>query len=493
MSAQRQPYLVMDYLEGTSLKDVIKAGEMTLERADHIYEQVCEALATAHNMDLVHRDLKPENIMLSNYNNDEDWVTLVDFGLSKLKEIKPAEDPYQITKVGDVCGSPPYMSPEQCLSSQVVDPRSDIYSLGVCIYETLAGKLPFTAKSAIEMLDCHLYATPIPFNQSLPEFKVCSELTAVLNRSLQKEPEKRYQTVEEFGTELKEAIRRDSVKLKAYRHRMQTSEFSDLASEAQALSRQLFDSGKMTPVNAEVLDGVQFVNDAARSQSQEHHRAPVKPTDRRLLDTEGGILEKMQKSISHMVDKEPKKYNWSHCPYCDAPAEAGVRFCLNCQQKFISPEEAAKLQYANQADMDHGARGFSARAKKATAAGGFSMAMMQWVIGVLLLVSAAVMVAVGYRSGALNHYMSGNGFIGAGPSVVGGSNGFGKNGGADGTDGDGSDTANKDSKDSKNNADKEVASRSGSTRELSSHSRGHGSESKSRTLSQDSRTGHGTR
>lgn len=186
MSAQRQPYLVMDYLEGTSLKDVIKSGQITLERVDHIYEQVCEALATAHNMDLVHRDLKPENIMLSNYNNDEDWVTLVDFGLSKLKEIKPAEDPYQITKVGDVCGSPPYMSPEQCLSSQVVDPRSDIYSLGVCIYETLAGKLPFNAKSAIEMLDCHLYATPIPFNQSLPEFKVCSELTAVLNRSLQK-------------------------------------------------------------------------------------------------------------------------------------------------------------------------------------------------------------------------------------------------------------------------------------------------------------------
>ena len=191
---------------------------------------------------------------------------------------------------------------------------------------------------------------------------------------------------------------------------MQTSEFSDLASEAQALSRQLFDSGKMEAVSADVLEGVQFVDEASRSQSQEHHRAPVKPTDRRLLDT-GSVLDKMQKSISHMVEKEPKKYNWSHCPYCDAPAEPGVRFCLNCQQKFISPEEAAKLQYANQDDMDQGTRGFSARAKKATAAGG-SMAMIQWVIGVLLLVSAAVMVAVGYKSGALGHYISGVGFAG---------------------------------------------------------------------------------
>lgn len=263
---------------------------------------------------------------------------------------------------------------------------------------------------------------------------------------------------------------------------MQTSEFSDLASEAQALSRQLFDSGKMEAVSTDVLEGVQFVNEASRSQSQEHHRAPVKPTDRRLLDT-GSVLDKMQKSISHMVEKEPKKYNWSHCPYCDAPAEPGVRFCLNCQQKFISPEEAAKLQFANQADMDQGTRGFSARAKKATAAGG-SMAMMQWVIGVLLLVSAAVMVAVGYKSGALDHYMSGVGFAGAGSSNTSGLTGSGKNGSTDGTDGNGSDGADKDSKDSKNAGDKEVASKTGSTRDSAGRSRGRGAES---------RTAHGTR
>ncbi|MBL0187655.1 MAG: serine/threonine protein kinase [Candidatus Obscuribacter sp.] len=177
MSSQGQPFLVMDFLEGVSIKDELKMrGPLSFERTERIVAQITDALATAHSMDVVHRDLKPENILLSTQNHNPDWVTLVDFGLSKLKEPK-TQDAYTITKTGDVCGSPPYMSPEQCLAASAVDPRSDIYSLAIVVYECLSGTLPYQAKSAIEMMDCHLYGTPIPFNLSCPEMKVCSELT----------------------------------------------------------------------------------------------------------------------------------------------------------------------------------------------------------------------------------------------------------------------------------------------------------------------------
>jgi serine/threonine protein kinase len=409
--AQNQPYLVMDYLEGTSLKDVIKNdGPMPFDRAERIYQQVFDALAHAHKMDLVHRDLKPENIMLTRYNNEDDWVTLVDFGLSKLKEQKPQEDSYQITKVGDVCGSPPYMSPEQCLSSQVVDPRSDIYSLAICVYESLTGKLPFNVKSAIEMLDCHLYATPIPFCQAIPDYKMCTEVTTVFNKALQKEPDKRHQTVEEFAKDFNEALRRDSVKLKAYRHRQQTSEFQDLASEAEALSRQLYDSGTMQalPANEQLLDGVQFVQEQPKLQSSES-RAPKQRTDRKMLETGTGLLEKMQKGLSNMVsaDNGGPKYEWTHCPYCDTPAEAGVRFCLNCKHQFISPEAAAKLKLAQEANYDSGPRGFSKKAKEATANGAALQPVHLAIATGALLIVIAVVGMVSYANGTLGKYIPG--------------------------------------------------------------------------------------
>ncbi len=414
MSAQRQPYLVMEFLEGRSLKSAIKDnGPLPLERVAHIYQQVIEALDTAHAVDLVHRDLKPENIMLSHYANDDDWVTIVDFGLSKLVEKTKTsqEDSYQITKIGDVCGSPPYMSPEQCLSSQVVDPRSDIYSVAICIYETLSGKLPFNAKSAIEMLDAHLYATPIPFNQTLAELKVCTELTNVLNKALQKEPEKRHQTIAEFGTEFSEAVRRDALKLKTYRHRLQTSEFSDLASEAEALSRQmgLGDNGlqMLVPANTS-LDGIQFVNDQAKSHSSELRARKKKPTDRSHLDTNVGIFGMIGRAIGIKPGNSKNNnngYGWTHCPYCDAPAEPGIRFCLNCKHQFISPQEAAKLRAAQEMDASSemsGTRGFSKRAKGATSGGGGGLATMQRVLGVVFLMALAYLVWYGYSNGTLD-------------------------------------------------------------------------------------------
>jgi len=310
---QNQPYLVMDYLEGKSLKDILKdEGALSFERAGKVFEQVLDALASAHESGVVHRDLKPENIMLSKQNNQEDWVTLVDFGLSKIMETGDGGmDHVNITKVGDVCGSPPYMCPEQCLSSTVVDPRSDLYSLGIVIYESLSLKLPFNAKSAIEMLDCHLYATPIPFNFSIPEMKVCSEMTRVLNTALEKDPEKRYQNAQEFLEKFQEAVKRDGVKHRAMKHREEVAQFHGLMEEAKAIrdSEHKRTSDEMERLAAETI---------AAAEAD----ASGMPDPQALAQAVEGALEELE----------------GECPYCGAAVTTALKFCASCQRQLLGSE-----------------------------------------------------------------------------------------------------------------------------------------------------------
>jgi len=328
MSPKGQPYIVMDYLEGTSLKNEVKEnGPLPFERADILFRQVVEGLAAAHAMDVVHRDLKPENIMLSKQGDGSDWVTLVDFGLSKLKDTKGGDDPYQITRVGDVCGSPPYMSPEQCLSSRIVDPRSDIYSLAIVVYESLSGKLPFSVKSAIEMLDCHLYVTPIPLTAATTDMKVCTEVSRVLNKALEKDPEKRHQTIDEFGSELHDAIGRDSLKLRAIRHRIEVASLQGMLSEASV--RVPIDKTTL----AGVLDGVHFLKEQANIEQQ---GSTIPPGT--VAVTKSQVMQSA-KTIS-----AENNYDLADCPYCGSPLREGYKFCLNCQRQLASPQELAKLR-----------------------------------------------------------------------------------------------------------------------------------------------------
>ncbi|MDR3617476.1 MAG: serine/threonine-protein kinase [Candidatus Obscuribacterales bacterium] len=366
MSKLGQPYLVMDYLEGVSLKTEIKDnGPVSIERAANIYAQVCDALASAHSVNLVHRDLKPENIMLSVSGGMDDWVTLVDFGLSKLRDTKKEEENLHITKVGDVCGSPPYMSPEQCLSSLIVDPRSDIYSLAICVYETLSAKLPYNAKSAIELLDCHLYATPIPFNQSAPEFKMCSELTHVLSKALQKDPEKRHQTIEEFGNEFRDACRRDALKFRTAKHRVEVSSFSDLKGEAEAIrQKSLVESRNLKA--AEVPEGIQFSTTAVLAEAAKgtqtdgkngHPEKQESPSWLNVLRSKVGGPRKSTLSDAAIAAASaadlapiaglPGTELVENCPYCHTKTQLGIKFCVNCQHQLLTVHEASKLRTSN--------------------------------------------------------------------------------------------------------------------------------------------------
>ncbi|HEY9868062.1 MAG TPA: serine/threonine-protein kinase [Candidatus Obscuribacterales bacterium] len=341
ISTSGQPYIVMDYIEGISLKRVLKQeGPLSLERAGHIFGQVVEALSCAHSEGVIHRDLKPENIMLTWRGNDRDWVEVVDFGISKLRS-KDNITIDQVTKLGDVCGSPPYMSPEQCLASVPVDARSDIYSLAVVVYESLAGRLPFKAKTAVEMIDCHLYASPTPLKAANPELSSCDALTTLLARALHKEPEKRHQSMSEFGTELKEAIRRDAIKLRS------------IGSLAEALSVE--ESGAAA---AAAEAGSQDQQVASHRHAPAIAAEPLKAQRASLAGGAGGRLVSRREGglFGRMFawllgkrrgggDDEPN-YILENCPYCNAAVQAKIKFCLECGRILPSPQELSRLRTA---------------------------------------------------------------------------------------------------------------------------------------------------
>lgn len=188
-------YFVMECLEGM---DLIEAMDLTRrmpeERALYIATQICKALGAAHDAGIVHRDLKPENVFLTLREDTSDFVKVLDFGIAKV-----AHGPTRLTQKGEVLGTPHYMSPEQC-EGENVDHRTDIYALGVLLYEMLTGHVPHDADTVMGILTKHLYEDPIPPRVRVPQ--MAEALEAVILRCLDKVPERRYQTMRELEADL---------------------------------------------------------------------------------------------------------------------------------------------------------------------------------------------------------------------------------------------------------------------------------------------------
>jgi serine/threonine protein kinase len=192
-------YIVMEHLEGRNLNQTVRAeGPMSIERALPIMVQASFALEEAHAAGIVHRDLKPENIFLCQQGGLRDFAKLLDFGLAKVTEREMHPGSVILTQEGMVFGTPEFMSPEQA-QGRTLTPASDIYSLAVILYELLTGKLPFDAKSAMDYLNLHVTAKPIPIHQRIPGKTFPPLLWTVLERALAKRPEERQATAAEFA------------------------------------------------------------------------------------------------------------------------------------------------------------------------------------------------------------------------------------------------------------------------------------------------------
>jgi serine/threonine-protein kinase len=197
-----ETYFIMELLEGDALATRMKkTGPMQLPLAMEIIGQVCSALSAAHAHGIVHRDLKPDNIFLVRRGGRDTFVKVLDFGIAKLIVDTPGSAK---TRTGVVIGTPHYMSPEQCTGKGVLDARSDIYSVGLILYEMLTGKLPFDAESFAELLVAHLTQAPTPpraLNYGIPE-----AVETVILKCLEKDREKRYPNIDALASALTEAV-----------------------------------------------------------------------------------------------------------------------------------------------------------------------------------------------------------------------------------------------------------------------------------------------
>lgn len=204
-------YIVMEYLDGITLYDLeSEVGPFDPVRALHIILQVCSALDKAHEVGVVHRDLKPENIVLVDHDDDPDFVKITDFGIA---QIDVESENVRLTQAGVVYGSPLYLSPEQATAS-IIDSRSDLYSVGIILYEMISGKLPFNGESAAAVLAKHVTEKPPLFCDISPDLKCDHELESVIRKLLRKNPEDRIQSAAEVFSILatiKSRIERDGI------------------------------------------------------------------------------------------------------------------------------------------------------------------------------------------------------------------------------------------------------------------------------------------
>jgi serine/threonine protein kinase len=191
-------YMVMEYIEGASLRELMsKEPRLLPERVVSFGCQICSGIAAAHSAGIVHRDLKPENVIIEMVDGRE-TARVLDFGIAKLL----GRD--GLTRVGDVLGTPDYMSPEQA-SAQKIDHRSDIYSLGIILYEMLSGRVPFSGPKPRQVLIRHVTEQPRPLAELRPDAP--EALARACMRALEKSPANRQQTAAELASELVEAIK----------------------------------------------------------------------------------------------------------------------------------------------------------------------------------------------------------------------------------------------------------------------------------------------
>ena len=202
---EKIPYIVMEFIEGMSLQTLMtNKGRFTPEEALEYMQVITSAVGAAHRYGIVHRDLKPLNIMIESFGSVRDQIRILDFGLAKIKSADLFGSFVGAQTTG-IVGSPFYMAPEQW-SEEETDKRCDVYSLGIILYQMLMGDLPFKGSSIPGIMKGHLLTPPPPL--TVPGSSISPEIEKVVHRALEKSPQMRTPSVEEFIAELEQAVLR---------------------------------------------------------------------------------------------------------------------------------------------------------------------------------------------------------------------------------------------------------------------------------------------
>ncbi len=195
-------YMAMELLEGRTLHRALREeGPFTEERATHIARQICRSLREAHSLGVIHRDLKPANVYLIEHGDETDFVKVLDFGLVKNIDEGKGED---LTQTGLFMGSPKYMAPEQ-IRGEHVDARTDIYALGIMMYEMVCGKVPFDRPNSVNILMAHVNEPVPPLRDMNPSIQVSEAFEATILKCVEKRQEDRFTSMDEVLAALKRA------------------------------------------------------------------------------------------------------------------------------------------------------------------------------------------------------------------------------------------------------------------------------------------------
>ena len=194
-----RPFVVMEFMAGKTLEEILADRRtLSVEDAVSVFIDTCDALAFAHAKGVVHRDIKPSNLMLTKDHRGQTTVKVLDFGLAKIFWL---DDATNLTRTGETIGTPNYMSPEQC-RGLTLDQRSDVYSLGCVMYETLTGLKSVTGTSFYECMQRHISGDVIPPSVAARGGNVCADLEQIIMKAMAKNPDNRYQSATRLKSDL---------------------------------------------------------------------------------------------------------------------------------------------------------------------------------------------------------------------------------------------------------------------------------------------------
>jgi serine/threonine-protein kinase len=192
-----RPFIVMELLEGESLAETMLAeGPLSWPRTQALLLQILAALGAAHERRVIHRDMKPGNCFRIQRHGSADFIKVLDFGIAKV--LREDGTGISLTAQGTVMGTPDYMSPEQCRGTKV-DPRADLYALGVMTYEMLTGRLPFASKRPIDVMHMHVFEVPPPMSEVAPEADITPAMAKLVRKAMAKSPSDRFADAAAFA------------------------------------------------------------------------------------------------------------------------------------------------------------------------------------------------------------------------------------------------------------------------------------------------------